>query len=139
MNKTLDTVKKLSIRMHKTRKISMSSLSERSAGHIICVFMLVILTSIAVIATESSSSSSPLLPSSPASSPLLHPLEDWNEGSEKHYQIEPSFGDYGTWNPTPRSGGGYSAPVPHAEKSCRTSPPSSFHSDFPFPSTASLP
>ncbi|KAL9422927.1 hypothetical protein AB3S75_035085 [Citrus x aurantiifolia] len=105
----------------------MSSLSERSVGHIIWVFMLVILTLIAVIATESSSS------------PLLHPLEDWNEGSEKHYQIEPSFGDYGTWNPTPRSGGGYSAPVPHAEKSCGTSPPSSFHSDFPFPSTASLP
>ena len=108
--------------MHKTHSISTSSLAERRFGHIICAFMPVTQTLFAVLTTESSSSL-PLLPLSPttfASSSPLHPLEDWNQENKKHYQIEPSFGDYGTWNPTPRSGGPFSAPVPHEEKSCCT-------------------
>ncbi|XVE94614.1 hypothetical protein REPUB_Repub02eG0023900 [Reevesia pubescens] len=108
-------------------KISMSSLSERSVMHIFGVRMMVIMTlMMIIIATESSPILSPL--SSAASDVLFNdPMENkkqqqqlGGEEIKESYQQQDhqkaNFeDDYGVWNPTPRSGGAYASPVPHAE------------------------
>ena len=115
----------------------MSSLSERSVVHIFGVTMMVIMTlMMPMIATDQSSPLSPL--SSPASL-LFHPIENKKqqlEGEEREisYELQQELDqkanfqeDYGVWNPTPRSGGAYASPVPHAKvRRYSTSLPKSF-------------
>ncbi|EEF52667.1 conserved hypothetical protein [Ricinus communis] len=57
---------------------------------------------------------------SPTSSPLSVPFQpfdkqgfgDWNEIDSTVREA-----DYGYWDPSPRSGGGYYSPIPHGEVS----------------------
>ncbi|XWS25857.1 hypothetical protein CRYUN_Cryun27aG0103100 [Craigia yunnanensis] len=103
--------------------------------HIFGVTMMVIMTlTPSMIATESSPLISPL---SSTGSLLFHdPIENKKQvgGKEKEirYQLQQDENanfqeDYGVWNPTPRSGGPYASPVPHAKQMRNsTSLPKSF-------------
>ncbi|KAK2660648.1 hypothetical protein Ddye_007181 [Dipteronia dyeriana] len=92
----------------------MSTSTERSVVHIVCMMLMIILTLTPTIASEESSSSS----SSSSSSPLSNSLEDWKQGGGGFYQLENVVEeDYGIWNPAPGYSGGNAAPIPHAENS----------------------
>ncbi|KAK3231737.1 hypothetical protein Dsin_003618 [Dipteronia sinensis] len=106
----------------------MSTSTERSVVHIVCMMLMIILTLTPMIATEESSSSS-----SSSSSPLSNSLEDWKQGGGEFYQVENVVEeDYGIWNPAPGYGGGTAAPVPHAENSL-------LHEDVSFSRTSPFP
>ncbi|XWS24439.1 hypothetical protein CRYUN_Cryun28dG0102200 [Craigia yunnanensis] len=88
--------------------------------------MMVIMTLIMpMIATDQSSPLSSL--SSPASL-FFHPLRTRSSSWKQELDQKAIFQeDYGVWNPTPRSGGAYASPVPHAKvRQHSTSLPKSF-------------
>ncbi|KAG4193682.1 hypothetical protein ERO13_A06G006150v2 [Gossypium hirsutum] len=95
----------------------MSRLSERSVMHIFIVTMMVIIMTsmITIIATDESS---PLSPSSSATSISFNEIKNkelqGKAGIEEYEKPNYFVEDYGVWNPTPRSGGAYASPVPHA-------------------------
>ena len=95
----------------------MTTLNGRSAVHISCMMVMVMMALMAMIATESSSARPPAQVSSSASL-FSHPFDDHHkEGVGQHTEMHPPdmVEDYSIWDPAPRSGGGDYAPIPHAE------------------------
>ncbi|KAJ4842406.1 hypothetical protein Tsubulata_039842 [Turnera subulata] len=101
--------------------------AKRSIVHFSCMSRWVIMTLILVLTTQISSSLR-LMPQSaaPAASLPYYYQELQDEGmigSHSEVQPEDVVADYGIWDPTPYSGGGGYAPVPHARRSTYASYP----------------
>lgn len=87
--------------------------------HIFIVTMMVIIMTLMITITATDESS-PLSPSSSATATSISFNEIKNKelqgraGVEEYDKPNYFVEDYGVWNPTPRSGGAYASPVPHA-------------------------
>ncbi|KAG5246440.1 hypothetical protein OIU76_001380 [Salix suchowensis] len=95
----------------------MTTLNGRSAVHISCMMVMVMMALMAMIATASPSAWAPAQVS-PSASLFSRPFDDHHrEGVGQHAEIHPPdmVEDYSIWDPAPRSGGGDYAPIPHAE------------------------
>ncbi|KAI5596815.1 hypothetical protein POPTR_002G028000v4 [Populus trichocarpa] len=93
----------------------MTTLNGRSVVHISCMIVMVLMTLMPKITTESSAAWPPAQISSSASLSSRRFKEYQKEGLEQHTEIHPvdMVEDYSNWDPVPRSGGGYYAPIPH--------------------------
>ncbi|KAG6783723.1 hypothetical protein POTOM_009394 [Populus tomentosa] len=93
----------------------MTTLNGRSVVHISCMIVMVLMTLMPEITTESSPAWRPAHISSPASLSSRRFKDYQKEGLEQHTEIHPAdmVEDYSNWDPVPRSGGGCYAPIPH--------------------------